>query len=85
MVLAKIADSGSQPVDGGSPVLVELEYDRYTFQADGTQDVMGIFVNTFFLFHFFLGCGVEVLEEFAESDDMDQFVGDNVEDEREQL
>jgi len=42
------------------------------------QDLMGIFMDAPLLVQLFLGGGIKALQEFAETDNMYQFMGDDI-------
>lgn len=75
----------TETVEFISPVGIESEDSFHTADAYGPQYLMGLVVNAYFLeMPFFVG-GNEPLQKFGEPDDVNQFVGDNVEAEWEQL
>ena len=59
------------PFKGLAPFVIKFKDRRYSGDLDMTQDLMGIFMDLFFFGQLFPGGCIEVLQKFAESDDMD--------------
>lgn len=55
-----------------------IQNNRQARLPQGAQDLMRGGVNASFLLQFGFGRGIEMLEELAESNDMDQLMGDDV-------
>jgi hypothetical protein len=65
--------------NGKTPFFIKSKDRGYPLDLDVSEYVMGGIMYPFFLDHGFLLSGGKVLEKLAESDDMNQFMGNNIE------
>ena len=72
----------SQFVKRNPPAVVEIQHRRHAGYADIAKNSMGSFMHTFFFNRSFFGRGIEALQKFAESNDVYEFMGYDVNAER---
>ena len=61
-----------------APLLKIAQYSVQSGRTNLCQDVVGDFMDAMFFGYFFVHRGIKALQEFAETDNMDQFMGNDI-------